>query len=92
MRQTFYPNSKQTGEGTFTDFPVGVSFPEALLILKTTIESERWFAASKYPPDGSIAKLRGVFPPDETCSISCNFPVFLSILQQTMLSCPRFDA
>ena len=41
---------------------------------------------------GSIAKLRGVFPPVESVSTCVNMPVWESIANTAMLSSPRFEA
>lgn len=52
----------QTGMGTLSFCPVGVRTPVAASILKTTSESEFWFAAMSQLPSGEMPKLRGVLP------------------------------
>ena len=54
--------------------------------------SESWFAVSSHDPVGSIAKLRGVFPPVRSVSMCVNVPVCESIANTAMLSSPRFEA
>ena len=45
--------------GTLSFCPVGVRTPVAASILKTTSESEFWFAAMSQLPSGEMPKLRG---------------------------------
>lgn len=84
-------NFRDTGDGTAIEFPVGCSLPVLRSMRNVTMESDRWFAASKNVPEGSIAKFLGVLPSVETCPIGSSLPAVWSILKAAMLSCPRFE-
>ena len=81
----------QTGIGTSATLPVGTKSPESLSILKVTIVSLSWFAASKKFPVGSIAKFRGVAPWVRVWPIGVRRPVVLDTANLAMLLCPRFE-
>src|SRR5688572_11331113 len=91
-RQRFQSVGKHPGDGTRAICPVGLNRPLARSIENATMESDRWLAAKRNFPDGSIAKFRGVFPPLGTCSIGSSRPDATSNLKEAMLSCPRLEA
>src|SRR5437870_5549049 len=51
---------------------------------KITMVSESWLAARRYEPDGTMAKLRGVFPSVGTSWMGDNFPLRMSIENTAM--------
>jgi hypothetical protein len=55
-------NFTQTGFGTSTTCPVGVSLPLFGSMRKATTLSDSWLAASRKLPLGSMPKLRGTLP------------------------------
>jgi len=63
---------------------VAASRPFDGSIRKITMVSESWLAAKRYEPDGTMAKLRGVFPSVGTSWMGDNFPLRMSIENTAM--------
>src|SRR5579863_3905495 len=76
---------RQTGAGMDSCFPVGVSIPVWVSILKMTTLEPFWLAASSQCPVGSIIKFRGVLPPDGAIPFQVSLPVAASMEKTAIL-------
>src|SRR5579859_1262364 len=84
-------NFRQTGDGTFTFSPVGVSWPVLASTWNVTIVSLNWFSTKRKLPVGSSVKCRGSFPPVGRPPIGVSVPFFTSTAKIAMLSLPRLE-
>ncbi len=84
-------NVTQTGLPASSVSPVGVSLPVLASIRKTAILSESWCAARRNAPVGSIAKLRGVLPPEGVRSTGVSVPFAVSMAKTSMRFAPRVE-
>src|SRR5712675_161300 len=83
----------QTGAGTWTGSPVGLSAPVMASIRKVTMVLDSWLAARKNLPVGSMAKLRGVFPMVGYSFLSWSVPLAGLMENAEMVSMPaRLEA
>ena len=72
--QWSFTNRTHTGCPTFNVCPVGLRSPDFASTEKIRIESEPWFSAQRYLPEGSKLKFRGVRPPVDTLEIQVRPP------------------
>src|SRR5215831_1412726 len=83
----------QVGEAIPSIRNIADSSPLAGSIWKTWMLLESWFAANSHLPVGSIAKLRGIFPPVEIRCTKVRVPS-AGLMRNTSISLvlsPRFE-
>ena len=81
----------QTGLGIWATWPVGWRGPVWGWMRKVTMVSVSWLAARSQLPEGSMAKLRGVWPRVDSLPRLVRRPVAWSMANMAMLSWPRLE-
>ena len=81
----------QTGLGIWVWWPVGLRWPVCWLMRKGTMVLVSWLAARSQLPEGSMAKLRGVWPRVDSLPRLVRRPVAWSMANMAMLSWPRLE-